>query len=66
MASWAEAVAAVSGRDEHTVQAALVDLAHRDLVRPARSSSLEGKREFAFTHLLVRDVAYGAMRSSAP
>ena len=56
---WAEAVAAVSGRDERTVQAALVDLAHRDLVRPARASSLEGKREFAFTHLLVRDVAYG-------
>jgi class 3 adenylate cyclase/tetratricopeptide (TPR) repeat protein len=56
---WAEAVAAVSGSDERSVLAALVDLAHRDLVRPARSSSLEGKREFSFTHLLVRDVAYG-------
>ena len=56
---WAEAVAAVSGSDERTVLAALVDLAHRDLVRPARTTSLEGKREFSFTHLLVRDVAYG-------
>ena len=56
---WAEGVAAVSGRDESAVLAALVDLAHRDLVRPARASSLEGRREFAFTHLLVRDVAYG-------
>ena len=56
---WAEAVAEVSGRDDRTVLAALVDLAHRDLVRPARATSLEGKREFAFTHLLVRDVAYG-------
>ena len=56
---WAEAVAAVSGSDERTVFAALVDLAHRDLVRPARTASLEGKREFSFTHLLVRDVAYG-------
>jgi len=56
---WAEAVAAVSGSDERSVLAALVDLAHRDLVRPARASSFEGKREFAFTHLLVRDVGYG-------
>ena len=55
---WAEGVAAISGRDERTVMAALVDLAHRDLVRPARASSLERKREFAFTHLLVRDVGY--------
>jgi class 3 adenylate cyclase/tetratricopeptide (TPR) repeat protein len=56
---WAEAVAAVSGSEERTVLAALVELAHRDLVRSARTSSLEGKREFSFTHLLVRDVAYG-------
>jgi class 3 adenylate cyclase/tetratricopeptide (TPR) repeat protein len=56
---WAEAVAEVSGHDDRTVLAALVDLAHRDLVRPARTSSLEGKREFTFTHLLVRDVGYG-------
>jgi class 3 adenylate cyclase/tetratricopeptide (TPR) repeat protein len=56
---WAEAVAAVSGLNERTVLAGLVDLAHRDLVRPSRTTSLEGKREFSFTHLLVRDVAYG-------
>jgi class 3 adenylate cyclase/tetratricopeptide (TPR) repeat protein len=56
---WAESVAAVSGLDEQAVLAGLVDLAHRDLIRPARASSLEGKREFAFTHLLVRDVGYG-------
>jgi class 3 adenylate cyclase/tetratricopeptide (TPR) repeat protein len=56
---WAEAVAEVSGQDDHTVLAALVDLAHRDLVRPARTSSVESKREFAFTHVLVRDVGYG-------
>ena len=55
---WAEGVAAISGRDERTVMAALIDLAHRDLIRPARTSSLERKREFAFTHLLVRDVGY--------
>jgi class 3 adenylate cyclase/tetratricopeptide (TPR) repeat protein len=56
---WAEALAAVSGLEERAVLAGLVDLAHRDLIRPARASSIEGKREFAFAHLLVRDVAYG-------
>ena len=56
---WAEALAAVSGLDERAVLAGLVDLAHRDLIRPARVSSIEGRREFAFAHLLVRDVAYG-------
>jgi class 3 adenylate cyclase/tetratricopeptide (TPR) repeat protein len=56
---WAEALAAVSGLDERAVLAGLVDLAHRDLIRPARTSSIEGRREFAFAHLLVRDVAYG-------
>src|SRR5262249_13312747 len=56
---WAEGVAAVSGLEEQAVLAPLVDLAHRDLIRPARASSLEGKREFAFAHVLVRDVGYG-------
>ena len=56
---WAEALAAVSALDERAVLAGLVDLAHRDLIRPARAPSIEGKREFAFAHLLVRDVAYG-------
>ena len=56
---WVEALAALSGPDERTVLAGLVDLAHRDLIRPARTSSIEGKREFVFAHLLVRDVAYG-------
>src|SRR5262249_20561011 len=50
---------ASAGLDERAFLAALVDLAHRDLIRPARASSLEGKREFSFTHLLVRDVGYG-------
>jgi class 3 adenylate cyclase/tetratricopeptide (TPR) repeat protein len=56
---WAEALAAVSAVEERPVLASLVDLAHRDLIRPARAASIEGKREFAFAHLLVRDVAYG-------
>jgi class 3 adenylate cyclase/tetratricopeptide (TPR) repeat protein len=56
---WAGAVAALGNRDEKEVGAGLVDLAHMDLVRPARTSSFAGEREFVFTHLLVRDVAYG-------
>ena len=56
---WSEAVAALSGTGPHEVLAGLVDLAHKDLVRPTRRPSFEGMREFSFSHLLVRDVAYG-------
>jgi class 3 adenylate cyclase/tetratricopeptide (TPR) repeat protein len=56
---WADAVTTLSRADPREVLAGLVDLAHRDLVRPVRSPSFEGMREFSFSHALVRDVAYG-------
>ncbi len=56
---WSGVVAALGERSEADAVAALVELARMDLVRPARSSSFEAQREFTFTHLLVRDVAYG-------
>jgi class 3 adenylate cyclase len=34
-------------------------LQQKEFVQPARRSSVEGEVEFAFRHLLVRDVAYG-------
>ena len=36
----------------------LEQLEHRDLVRRESSSILEGQQQFAFTHVLIRDVAY--------
>jgi class 3 adenylate cyclase len=55
---WAGAVAAMGGRDRDQVVSALRDLVRRDLIRPARVSSVEGEDEFSFWHGLVRDVAY--------
>ena len=56
---WAGAVAEIGGRDVGALELALHELARKELVRPARTSSMEGESEYAFWHLLVRDVAYG-------
>jgi len=55
---WAGALAAIGDRDEDEVELALHELALKELVRPARTSSMEGESEYSFWHLLVRDVAY--------
>ncbi len=55
---WSGAVGEVGERDEGEVQLALHELARKELVRPARTSSMEGESEYSFWHLLVRDVAY--------
>jgi class 3 adenylate cyclase/tetratricopeptide (TPR) repeat protein len=55
---WLGALAEIGGRDPGEVELALHDLARKELVRPARTSSMEGESEYSFWHLLVRDVAY--------
>jgi class 3 adenylate cyclase len=55
---WASAVAEMGGLDHGEVELALHELARKELVRPARTSSMEGESEYSFWHLLVRDVAY--------
>src|SRR5207253_3740725 len=54
---WAGAVAEMGGRDLGEVELALHELSRKELVRPARTSSMEGETEYAFWHVLVRDVA---------
>ena len=39
----------------------LRELSRKELVRPSRHSSLEGEAEYAFWHVLARDVAYGQL-----
>jgi class 3 adenylate cyclase/tetratricopeptide (TPR) repeat protein len=56
---WAGALAAMAGRDREAVREALHQLSRKELVRPARTSSVAGEAEFVFWHALVRDVAYG-------
>ena len=56
---WAGALAAMGDLEPAEVEQALHELARKELVRPARASSMEGEREYAFWHVLVRDVCYG-------
>ena len=62
---WAGAVAAMGGRDRHDVELALHELTRKELVRPARTSSMEGEHEYGFWHVLVRDVCYGQIPRAA-
>jgi class 3 adenylate cyclase/tetratricopeptide (TPR) repeat protein len=58
---WAGGVAHMGGRDPASVTETLRDLSRKELVRPARRSSMEGEAEYAFSHVLARDVAYGQL-----
>jgi len=56
---WAGALEAMASRSPVEVREGLHQLALRELVRPARTSSVEGQAEYLFWHALIRDVAYG-------
>lgn len=62
---WPGAVAHMGGRDPALVLTLLARLAARDLLRPVRTSSLEGELEYSFWHALIRDVAYGRLSRRA-
>ena len=55
---WTGALAEMGNRSRADVLAGLRDLVRREFVRPARVSSMREEEEFAFWHVLVRDVAY--------
>jgi class 3 adenylate cyclase/tetratricopeptide (TPR) repeat protein len=55
---WAGAIARMGDRDPLQVTGTLRELSRKELVRPARRSSMEGEAEYAFWHVLARDVAY--------
>jgi DNA-binding SARP family transcriptional activator/tetratricopeptide (TPR) repeat protein len=56
---WSGAVAAMTGLDEREVELRLHRLVSNDVARRRRSSSVAHQTEYAFLHVLVRDVAYG-------
>ncbi len=58
---WAGAVAQMGERDLVEVTETLRELSRKELVRPDRRSSIEGEAEYAFWHVLARDVAYGQL-----
>jgi class 3 adenylate cyclase/tetratricopeptide (TPR) repeat protein len=62
---WAGAVASMGSLDKRRVVDGLRELARKEFIRPVRSSSIQGELEFAFWHVLVRDVAYGQIPRAA-
>jgi class 3 adenylate cyclase len=56
---WSGGLSAISGAGPDVVRDGLHSLERADFVQRARRSSVAGENEFAFRHVLVRDVAYG-------
>ena len=56
---WLGTVAAIGGGDPAALEHQLHELERGRFVRRSRRSSVPGETEYAFLHLLVRDVAYG-------
>ena len=56
---WLGAVAKLAGVERWAAEEGLHALERKEFVRRERRSSVAGETEYAFRHLLVRDVAYG-------
>jgi class 3 adenylate cyclase/tetratricopeptide (TPR) repeat protein len=62
---WAGVLEAMDDRAQEYVRDALHQLTRKELLRPARLSSVEGQAEYSFWHALIRDVAYGQIPRAA-
>ncbi len=60
---WEGALAAAVP-DGHELRQALLDLREKDIIVPDETMRLAGEREYAFKHVLIRDVAYGMLPKS--
>jgi class 3 adenylate cyclase/tetratricopeptide (TPR) repeat protein len=56
---WPGALEALNGTSSWQLEERLHALVRRELVRRERRSSVSGELQYAFLHLLMRDVAYG-------
>jgi class 3 adenylate cyclase/tetratricopeptide (TPR) repeat protein len=56
---WLGSVTAIAGLPRWGTEQALHELERKEFVRRERQSSVASEAEYAFRHLLVRDVAYG-------
>jgi hypothetical protein len=55
---WSAALAAIGGVERAAVEQPLHALERKEFVRRVRRSAVAGEMQYAFLHLLVRDVAY--------
>jgi class 3 adenylate cyclase/tetratricopeptide (TPR) repeat protein len=61
---WEGALAATAAEEGLDLHATLDDLEQKDLLAPSSGSRLAGEREYAFKHVLIRDVAYSMLPKS--
>ena len=62
---WLGALAALDGTTRPQADDLLFGLERKEFVQRARSSSVAGESEYAFRHLLIRDIAYGQIPRAA-
>jgi predicted ATPase/class 3 adenylate cyclase len=62
---WLGAVCAVGEREREKAEAGLHALQRKEFVRRERRASVGGEEEYAFRHVLVRDVGYGQIPRAA-
>ncbi len=58
---WAGTVETLGNIDASSTSERLAELERREFVRAERTSTIEGEREYAFVHALMRDVTYGRL-----
>ena len=62
---WAGALASMAGQELRAIEVALHELARKELVRPARTTSMEDEQEYGFWHGLIREVCYSQIPRAA-
>lgn len=58
---WASSLATLAAEERQDLDRALMRLQEKDILAPGAERALAGEREFAFKHVLIRDVAYGML-----
>jgi class 3 adenylate cyclase/tetratricopeptide (TPR) repeat protein len=61
---WTSALTALGGAPVEDLERHLRSLARKEFVRRERRVAVEGESEYVFTHILLRDVAYGQIPRS--
>ena len=62
---WLGALAALAGRQPQVLEERLHGLERKEFLRRERRSQVAGERQYAFRHVLVRDVAYSQLPRAA-
>jgi tetratricopeptide (TPR) repeat protein len=62
---WASALAEMAGRKPEDIEVDLHELGRKELLRSARTTSMEGEQEYGFWHALIRDVCYSQIPRAA-